>query len=165
MIVPRSWRAGAVRWTAVCVSALASLTGNAQPSPLPTTDSIYRAIAAAEDSMMAAYSRKDSMTMDRIIGDEFELTSARSTGGRVKKRGYISGGGARIEVESFRFHDMSVHVYGNVAVVHTRIDWKSTWNGERWDADFLMTDVWILREGRWQLVSRHSSYPATPERR
>ena len=116
-----------------------------------------------EGDMMTAFANGDRATLERLIGSEYQLTSATSTGGRINKSSYISGGLAQIKVRSFRFHDVAVQRFGDVAVVYCRLDWHSTWSGKEWSADFLMTDVWVKRGKQWQIVSRHSSYPATPQ--
>jgi len=113
-----------------------------------------------ENRMMNAFKEGDKEILEQIIGDEFVLTSATSKGEQIRKRGYIDGGLNLVKVESFRFHDLKVQTFDNAAIVTCRIDWKSTWSGKRWDADFLMTDVWVKRDNKWQIVNRHSSYPA-----
>lgn len=110
--------------------------------------------------MMDAFRRGDAAELERIVGDGFLLTSATSNGELIGKRGYIDQGLKIVKAGSFKFHDLKVRFFGNTAVVNCRIDWKSTWNGKDWNADFLMTDVWVKRSNGWEIVSRHSSYPA-----
>ncbi len=79
----------------------------------------------------------------------------------LDKRQYIDGGLNLVKVESFRFHDFKFRIFGDTAIVNCRIDWKSTWNGQPWNSDFLMTDVWLKqKDGSWRIVARHSTYPA-----
>lgn len=128
---------------------------------LPETDPLYREVLGLENRMMTAFAAGDRGTLDRIIGDEFILTSATSSGDLIGKVGYIAEGIRMIVVESFRFHDVRVRRIGDLALVYSRIDWRSSWNGKPWNADFLLTDVWLRRHGAWQIVSRHSSYPGS----
>lgn len=116
-----------------------------------------------ENRMMQAVLDRDSLAMDSLIGEDFLLTSSESSGYLMPKIQYVTGSmnSEVLQVDSFRFHDFNVRVFSdrNTAIVHNRIDWKSTYRGKRWDADFLMTDVWMKREGQWKIVARHSSYP------
>jgi ketosteroid isomerase-like protein len=112
--------------------------------------------------MMEAFARGDKAVLERLLADDFVLTSATSAGELLTKRQYIDGGLNLVKVESFRFHDFKIRSFGDTAIVNCRIDWKSTWNGQPWSADFLMTDVWRKhRDNHWRIVTRHSSYPAS----
>ena len=126
---------------------------------LSTDQRSEQELSSLENEMMEAFKRGDKATLERLLAEEFILTSATSKGELLNKRQYI-GGLQAIRVESFRFHDFTFRFFGDAAIINCRIDWKSTWNGRDWSADFLMTDVWIKRHGRWQIVTRHSSYPA-----
>ena len=116
-----------------------------------------------ENQMMQAVMDRDSVAMDSLIGEDFLLTSSESNGFLMPKQQYVTGSmnSEVLQVDLFRFYDFRVRVFPdrNTAIVHNRIDWKSTYRGKRWDADFLMTDVWMKRGGKWKIVARHSSYP------
>lgn len=116
---------------------------------------------AAADTMMRAVALRDSATTARFLADEFLLTSSETPGPLVTKSRYLAGvlDPAYLTVEHFRFHDVRVQQVGGVAVVHSRLEWRSTLQGRPWNADFLNTDVWSDAGGRWRLVSRHTSYP------
>lgn len=131
-------------------------------APARAQDSaVVRPLIEREHAMMRAVQERDSATLDLVIGDEFTLTSSESSGQMLRKPGYITGSldSSVLAVDSFRFHDFDIDLYGEVAVVRSRLDWESTYRGQRWSSDFLKTDVWIRRDGRWQIVTRHSSHP------
>ena len=110
-------------------------------------------IIRLENEMMRAFQGHDRSTLDRIIGDQFLLTSAISNEQQIGKRHFIDGGWDQIRVESFRFHDFRIRFFGTTTIANCRLDWKSTWAGMQWESDFTMTDVW-LRSGReWQIVT------------
>ena len=95
----------------------------ADTSDLPTFQRL-------ESEMMNAFATGDRATLERMIAEEYILTSATSTGGRINKKNYIEGGLALIKVQSFRFHNMEVHRFGDTAIVYCQLDWKSTWGGK-----------------------------------
>ncbi len=57
-----------------------------------------------------------------------------------------------------QFPDLRVHVYGDAALVTSRsLRPGATFRGRDWSSENYLTDVWVRREGRWQLVRRHAS--------
>jgi ketosteroid isomerase-like protein len=60
---------------------------------------------------------------------------------------------------SFVWEELRVRSFGDVAIVHGRSRQQATVNGQDWSGVFLTTDVWVLRDGRWQVVSRHGTGP------
>jgi len=65
----------------------------------------------------------------------------------------------RVKNESFAYSDMRVDLFGDAAVVRSRLTQKARVGDQRWDETFALTDVWIRRDRRWQVVARHSSHP------
>jgi|CXWL01.1.fsa_nt_gi ketosteroid isomerase-like protein len=124
-------------------------------------DSIQEDIAAASSAMMRAVAGRDSAAIAAILEDEFILTSSETPGPLVTKAQYLAGAldPAYLVVDHFRFHSFRVSRRGDVVVAHSRLEWRSTLKGQPWNADFLNTDVWVHESGRWQLLSRHTSYP------
>jgi hypothetical protein len=62
-----------------------------------------------------------------------------------------------LRVEEFAFEQLEPLDYGSVGVVRARYRQTGSIDGERRDAEYLMTDVWVERDGRPQLVTRHIS--------
>ena len=55
-------------------------------------------------------------------------------------------------------HDMHVSFWGDVAVATLAYSQVAEpWNGRDISGNFMITDVWVLREGRWLVAERHSS--------
>ena len=55
------------------------------------------------------------------------------------------------------FLDVRVRVYGDTAVMTSRNLLRATFDGKDWSGDHALTDVWVRRDGCWQIVRRHSS--------
>ena len=53
--------------------------------------------------------------------------------------------------------DFQVHSYGDVAVVTLLDSADFTVDGKDMGGEFRLTDVWVKRNGKWQMVSLHSS--------
>jgi ketosteroid isomerase-like protein len=123
-------------------------------------------ILAMEERWMDAWRRRDLATCDRILGDEFLLTSA--LGGELFDRvKWLELARGPFQCDWFRFDEVHVKRYGDVAVAHSLYTQQARARGRDWSGRFRMTDVWVWRDGRWQVVSRHSTQlaPVTPSPR
>ncbi|MEP1780931.1 MAG: nuclear transport factor 2 family protein [Reichenbachiella sp.] len=109
-----------------------------------------------------AVKSRDSLGMMLSLAEEFTLTSSESNGELMGRTQYVNGSLRPdiLTVISFRQHDFKIRKYRTMAIVQSRIDWKSEYKGMPWNADFLITDIFVFRDRRWQIVHRHSSYPA-----
>jgi ketosteroid isomerase-like protein len=62
------------------------------------------------------------------------------------------------EVHSYEIADVVVHDYEDAAVVLADLELGATVRGEDRSGSFAVTDVWIKRGGRWQVVARSSIF-------
>ncbi|MGH2529850.1 MAG: nuclear transport factor 2 family protein [Actinomycetota bacterium] len=116
-------------------------------------------IREQQQRWMEAASRKDERVLNQILGEEYVLISARL--GFVDRESWLAMG-SDYNIEDFEYLESDVHVYGATAVSNSRYRQKATFKGEDLSVVFYLTDVWVKREGRWQVVTRHSSIAPTP---
>ena len=122
---------------------------------------LHDVILARENEWMDAWRRRDRPLAESILGDEFTLVS--SLGGELfSKAQWLEGAMGAIECESFQFDRLQVRDYGEIAVSISWYRQKASARGRDWSGEFRMTDVWCFREGRWQVVSRHSTWLDAP---
>ena len=57
---------------------------------------------------------------------------------------------------------LDLRQYGDIAVALTEYHQDATVRGSPRSGDFLITDAWIKRDGRWQVVARSSILVAKP---
>jgi ketosteroid isomerase-like protein len=110
-----------------------------------------------EERFMAAVTERDVDFLDRHLGDEFTLTTGRpghETRGRAE---WLDVTATAYEIRSFRFDELEVLEYGDVAVVRCRYSQEASMDGADRSQSYLMTDVWHRRDGALRLVSRHIS--------
>jgi ketosteroid isomerase-like protein len=62
-----------------------------------------------------------------------------------------------VKYESIEPRDVQVRVYGNTAVITGAGRFRVTARGEKLDNQLRYTNVWVLRDGRWQMVSWQST--------
>jgi ketosteroid isomerase-like protein len=110
-----------------------------------------------EARFMDAVAERDVDFLDRHLGEEFTLTTGRpghETRGRAE---WLEVTATDYEIRSFRFDELEVLEYGDVAVVRCRYSQEAAMGGEDRSQTYLMTDVWHRRDGAVRLVSRHIS--------
>ena len=103
-----------------------------------------------------AFYRKDVAFIDSLLADEFTATyDDGSQGDRARELALTSE--FNQQVESAIQEDFTVRVYRETAVVRFTLRLVGIRQGERAEVTFRYTDVWVLRDGRWQCVSTHST--------
>ncbi|MBX9630017.1 MAG: nuclear transport factor 2 family protein [Burkholderiales bacterium] len=114
-------------------------------------------VDAAEEARYAVMIAQDRAALAAILADEFIY---HQPSGRVQdKAGYIeqvTGGDVRIK--KAERYDIRINVYGTSATAtgSTRVDVELKGEPKQFDLRFL--DVWVKRDGRWQIVARQSAY-------
>jgi ketosteroid isomerase-like protein len=124
-----------------------------------TTSANKQEILDAEREWADAVMRKDTVAANIILADEFRLTGPElqrlSTGRAATKEVWMQTL-PLIDTKSFDFSDMQVTVFGSAAVafVHATLDWSI--QGRPLPSHYRLTDLWVNREGRWQVLTRVS---------
>lgn len=116
-------------------------------------------VNAAEEARYAVMIAQDRAALTAILADEFIY---HQPSGRVQdKPGYIeqvTGAGGEVRIKKAERYDVKIHVYGNTATAtgSTKVDVELKGEPKQFDLRFL--DVWVKRDGRWQIVARQSAY-------
>jgi len=120
--------------------------------------SVGEDIGAREHALMDAWCRKDRAALEAFLAADFELSSA--LGRRMARGPWLDAAMDRLHITWFRFEELearTVDAAGEVVVVHARVNQRATAEGREWHGTFLVTDVWVRRDARWQLTARHGS--------
>jgi ketosteroid isomerase-like protein len=113
----------------------------------------------AEREWADAVMRKDTVAANIILADEFRLTGPElhrlSTGRAATKEVWMQTL-PLIDTKSFDFGDTQITVFGSAAVafVHATLDWSI--QGRPLPSRYMLTDLWVNREGHWQVLTRVS---------
>lgn len=99
----------------------------------------------------------DFDALETLLAPEFRLVGVRSTGSQDMTRDAWFHGAREMVFHQFEAKTLAVEVYGDAAIASVGGYWRLDWGSRRIDERFLVTDVWIRRDGRWQVVRRHSS--------
>lgn len=110
-------------------------------------------LTALEQEWMEAIQRKDVESLERIVGADYTYTA--SGQGRWSRQRWMETL-AVYDIHDFAFVNVDVRAYGEVAVVLVHLRQTATVAGAARSGEFLLTDVWVLRDARWQVVARSS---------
>ena len=121
---------------------------------------IEQQILRLEQQRMQAMMDADTDTLDRVLADE--LTYVHTTAALDSKESFLGALSSRtLNYESIVSTDARVRVYGDSAVVTGNGDVRVLSNGQRNRFSIRYTDVYALRDGRWQMVAWQAT--RTPE--
>jgi hypothetical protein len=97
--------------------------------------------------------------LERIVGQEYTLAANNFPGGRTRlSRQEWMATVPAYEVHSYEIADVVVHDYEDAAVVLADLELRATVRGEDRSGNFAVTDVWVRRDGRWQVMARSSIF-------
>ncbi len=117
------------------------------------------AVLKAEDALLAAMANRDSAALDKLLAPRFSVASAYSTGEVMPRAMWLSGLLDRRSQDAGRIESPTVTLHTpDVATVTARITWIVKDPGPTPEREeYLVTDTWLRRNGRWQIAARHSS--------
>ena len=102
---------------------------------------------------------RDAAFFERVEADEFVFID--SNGGVTTRKEDVDGVKASpnpdVKLLAYDVDDMRVLLYGDTAVVTGRVTTRQTVKGEERTGRSRFTDVFVRRDGRWQIVAGHSS--------
>jgi ketosteroid isomerase-like protein len=110
------------------------------------------------EEWMSAITTRDRAALEAFLAPEFRLTSVRSDQW-IGRDQWLELAMNAVEMESFTVDAMEVAMFGDTAVVWARVSQRARVGGDDWSDRFMLTDVWVRRDDRWQVVARHTSRP------
>ena len=131
-------------------------TPESAPAVAESSENVETTIVALEKEWTSAIVKKDAETLKRLLADDFNGTSP--TAHTYSKESAIEDlqKGA-YDVASMDLDEVSVNVYGNVAIAFASQEEKSKYDGKDISGHYHYTDVWVKRDGLWQAVASHGS--------
>ena len=103
---------------------------------------------------MVALERKDQAALERFLTEEFFISAP----GDLNEvgRGEWLKNALEMDWQNLRFNNIKVGVYGETAVVTALLDFKvTTKSGIPISTNAQTTDIWVKRNGQWQVAARH----------
>ena len=118
-----------------------------------------------ERDIGAANIRRDKAFFELTEADEFIFTD--SSGGTTTKAEDVASldkPAGEFKLVSYDVDEMKVFVYGKTAVVTGRVTTVSRGKDREITSKNRFTDVFVYRDGRWQIVAGHSSRIREPQK-
>ena len=108
------------------------------------------------NELVRAVQAHDRARLEELLAEEFTLDGA---AGQLDRDGLLDAANGAYEIEDFAYEEIDPDVYGSTAVVVSRYRQQASLDRRDVSLRLRITDVWVRRDGRWQIVRRH----ATPE--
>jgi ketosteroid isomerase-like protein len=132
--------------------------GAAKPAPGPTAESAL----AADDALTKAVRDDDADGIARMLSDDWIVISARGEVGEGKAVFPNAIKAGRLKHTAYESSEPRVRLYGNVALVTTRLHNAGTSavgaEHKPYDAMEMQTDVWLWKDGSWKCVLTHEAW-------
>ena len=124
-------------------------------------ESDQQSLISLEREWNEAFYAHDVSAIENLLADEFTATyDDGSRGDRARELSLTRE--FNQQVESAVQDDFTVRIYGDAAVVWFTLRLTGIKQGKRTQLSLSYTDVWVLRDGRWQCVSAQSTKLAEP---
>jgi ketosteroid isomerase-like protein len=126
-------------------------------------EAVPEAIMRLEREWSAAVLGHDIATVERLIAGDFVGIDGRGLisdkAGEIREATASTSGPSTpaFEILSEVLSDMTVRVYGNVAICTALNSEKARFKGKEISPRYRRTTVWIQRDGSWRCVSFHAS--------
>lgn len=115
-----------------------------------------QAARQALNELIAGLGKNDIAALDRIYADNYTFVG--DTGMMMTKAERIAAmKSGDLKYESISHEVVSVHLFGDTAVIVTRITTKMAPGLKFTDGKFITTGTFVKLKGRWQLVAAHNT--------
>ena len=126
-----------------------------------TVEETKKEVLKFEDERMQAMQRGDTETLDRMFADEVAWTTP---GGELLTKAQVL---ANIKSQTQQYltvnhDDRRLHVYGNTVVLTVHSVSTARYKGNTFNYPRRFTNVYLKRDGRWQLIAHTPTPVAAP---
>lgn len=125
---------------------------------------VEKEIWKLEEELTQTEMRVDVEALDRIYAEDIMVTAP--IGICVDKPAVmeeVRQAAGMATIKRYDKDDLRVRSYGDdTAVTSYRLQAEATFAGTEINRRFFITNVWLKREGHWQVVARHTAQPEPP---
>lgn len=132
-------------FSTICFTAQAQYSQGAK-------DSAQNEIRKLADAWNQAIVHRDSLALDRILATDYSLN------GSVLRSAWLNNTLHHITSDTLMvLNPLTISFYGQAARSEGMFYWKASFDGRPViNGDYAVTDIWIRRDGRWQVLIRMS---------
>ena len=114
-------------------------------------------LAKLEEEWMSAMQARDMDRLEELVSPGFRFTAIHLSPEPFTREQWMGAAREGYTIVSFAYEHMDVDVFGDTGVIHARYSQVASWDQNNLSNVFRLTDVWSRRDGKWQVVARHSS--------
>ena len=145
----------------LCCVLVAGWATTASAAQRQEVESDQQILIGLEQGWNEAFYRRDAAFIERLLADEFIATYDDGVRGDKAKELALAAEFNQ-QVESAIPDEFTVKVYRDTAVVWFTLRLVGIRQGQRSPLTLRYTDVWVMRDGRWQCVSSQSTRVVAP---
>lgn len=124
--------------------------------PVGTADNVEQILAKLEQDWVDASLKKDTAFVDRLLADDYVgIAPDGTTWTKSKQIESLRSGD--LKFESVTIDGIKVRVLGDTAVVTLGQTEKSQFQGKDTSGRTMWTDIFMKKNGRWQIIANHGS--------
>jgi hypothetical protein len=111
-------------------------------------------LAELSHELVDAVVRHDRDRLEELLAIEFSLNGA---AGILDRHAFLEAAAGAYQIDEFAYDELDPEVYGNTAVCVSRYRQTARLDGKDVSGTLHVTDIWVRRDSRWQIVRRHAS--------
>jgi ketosteroid isomerase-like protein len=114
-------------------------------------------LAQLEEGWMRAMQERNEERLEELVAPGFRFTALHLAPEPMSREQWMGAAMGGYTIVSFAYETMDIDVFGDTAVIHARYSQIANYDAVNLSHVYRLTDIWARREGRWQVVARHSS--------
>jgi hypothetical protein len=115
---------------------------------------IFRELIELSNELIACVQRHDRTRLEELVAHEFTLNGA---AGQMDRETFMEAAAGPYEIDEWAYEEIDPEVYGDTAVLVSRYRQTARLDGRDLSYRMHVTDIWVRRAARWQIVRRHAS--------
>jgi hypothetical protein len=121
-------------------------------------------IVKMEHAWNTAIRTRDSAALEKLLASDFTLAADGKTHGAVRRATWLSATLRPVAFDTLGSDNINVSLHGDSATATLRTFWRARVSGQRVSAASRVSDLWVRRNGRWQVKSRRVIKQEAPPR-
>ena len=138
------------------LTAFIAIPAAAQPPSGPEQE-----LVAVEHAWGEALIQRDIPALEKLYATEYRFTDPFGVM-NTREQDIASANSGDFVLTAFEISDVKVSVYGKVAVMTGLNRSQASFKGMDASGEYRFTDVFVKRDGRWQVVTSHLTRVAPP---
>ena len=122
-----------------------------------TADDDRAQLAQLQHDWMRGVQERDMDRLEEIVSPGFRFTAIHLNPEPMTREQWMGAAREGYTITSFAYEHMDIDVFGDTGVIYARYSQVASWDQNNLSNVFRLTDVWSRRDGKWQVVARHSS--------